>query len=1059
MFRQVRFWRMVVLFTAFSLWAPALSAGERVVVHMGNGDQIEGELLRRADGMVWLTVGGEVVSLSARRIKRIEGKTKGSGRTDLKKHGLYSTAKLPLRDMQSLVNEIGPAIVLVKTPSGLGTGWFCHPGGYVITNHHVVAGERTIRITMFPKEGKTLGRKVFRKVRIVALNAEMDLALLKIEEKLGVKVPQLVLGDSQKVKVGDKVFAIGNPLGLERSTSQGIISKVARNIGGRLFIQTTAPIAPGNSGGPLFNLRGEVLGVVSRGAIIFDGLGFAIPSDYVKEFLDHVESFAYDEDNPNTGVQYMEVPVSSTKGGLRFGKSDFIKVGHGLADLVLGDLNGDGVDEILFANNNKAEIGILWHRPRQAKRERRADDQDVNDLPRSERFVLETLPVASRVGALAVGDIDGDGRRDLVFHGDIDGLAVMSQQKDGKFAPPEKIDDLSVSGLPGAIRVVDLNADKRPDLFVLGQDRFSVYLAGQQRQDHPLNPALLSKVKSFELLDHDGDGNLDVLFFTQHGRFGAYLRLQGADGQFAEEVPLEVPISGPVRATHSGKKKAFVALDVGKNRVRKLRLRSDQSHRGWLSLPVGLSGKQELVVDMSNTDGKVGMEILSVDEQDHEYVLLKRHRGGFKATRSPAPEAVTTAKLHRDANGRQVVFTFSRKEQLFGASRLEKGQISFPRPIHTTGPVQLMQLERLKGLDGKSAEQAVLLWVEKRGTGYSVQMANADQAVAAMGRRDKGSIELSSKTLTFERSGKLEQGLPKRPVRLAFADFDGDRHLDLILFWAYSGKESLFLGKGQGRYVELLSEQGIVSREGDKAGLLVADLDGDGHTDVLQVKPGFVRVLKVDKAGKLYVAAQHNWRHGQLKHFDRMPGKKDRGRFMAVDGKQAYVVRLSPRGGRFLVEERMDLSGLDLSSILVGDVDGDGAADLVGVGTGNLLVRVNGGTRPRMVAELLLNANLSHHSFFKLHSADLDGDHSDELLLFDARRAILEILKAGRGGKLKTIFRHPLYDKHLSKRARMGGKKGGQQPRAVATGDVDGNGKVDMIFLMQDRVAIYLQDK
>ena len=71
----------------------------------------------------------------------------------------------------------------------------------------------------------------------------------------------------------------------------------------------------------------------------------------------------------------------------------------------------------------------------------------------------------------------------------------------------------------------------------------------------------------------------------------------------------------------------------------------------------------------------------------------------------------------------------------------------------------------------------------------------------------------------------------------------------------------------------------------------------------------------------------------------------------------------------------------------------------------------------------------------------------------------MEILKGGKGGKLKTIFRHPLYDKHLSKRARMGGKKAGQQPRAVATGDVDGNGKVDMIFLMQDRVAIYLQDK
>ena len=99
---------------------------------------------------------------------------------------------------------------------------------------------------------------------------------------------------SAAVREGDTAFTIGNPLGLERSTAQGMVSKVNRNFSGRLYIQTTAPISPGNSGGPLFNDRGEIVGVINMGYMYRDGLNFAIPSTYVKEFLDNVDAFAFD---------------------------------------------------------------------------------------------------------------------------------------------------------------------------------------------------------------------------------------------------------------------------------------------------------------------------------------------------------------------------------------------------------------------------------------------------------------------------------------------------------------------------------------------------------------------------------------------------------------------------------------------------------------------------------------------------------------------------------------------------------------------------------------------
>ena len=134
--------------------------------------------------------------------------------------------------------------------------------GYVVTNDHVVAGERVVSITQFRKRGNELVKDNFDNVRIVATGGNIDLALLKIEGQAKNKTfPSVPLGNSSELRQGERVFAIGSPLGLERSVSEGIVSLRNRIIQSRLHIQTTAEISPGNSGGPLFNYRGQVVGV------------------------------------------------------------------------------------------------------------------------------------------------------------------------------------------------------------------------------------------------------------------------------------------------------------------------------------------------------------------------------------------------------------------------------------------------------------------------------------------------------------------------------------------------------------------------------------------------------------------------------------------------------------------------------------------------------------------------------------------------------------------------------------------------------------------------------
>lgn len=161
--------------------------------------------------------------------------------------------------------------------------------GFVITNFHVIQNAQAIEVTL--KDG----RKYSAEPLGVAPN--LDLAVLKIGAK---GLPTLPLGDSKKLEVGDYVVAIGNPFGLGQTVTSGIVSATDRPLGqgdSRRFIQTDAPINPGNSGGALINLHGELIGINSA---LFSpsqsesgagnvGIGFAIPSDVVKQVLAEAE--------------------------------------------------------------------------------------------------------------------------------------------------------------------------------------------------------------------------------------------------------------------------------------------------------------------------------------------------------------------------------------------------------------------------------------------------------------------------------------------------------------------------------------------------------------------------------------------------------------------------------------------------------------------------------------------------------------------------------------------------------------------------------------------------
>ena len=170
---------------------------------------------------------------------------------------------------------------------GLGTGFIINEDGYILTNNHVIEHATLIKISLLDDE-------TIYDARVVGVDKKMDLALLKI--KVDKKLSFAYLGDSDKLRVGDWVVAIGNPFGLQHTVTAGIVSAKGRkdiinSKGYYNFIQTDASINPGNSGGPLFDINGNVVGINTAIASSGQGIGFAIPINMVKGVVEQLIKF------------------------------------------------------------------------------------------------------------------------------------------------------------------------------------------------------------------------------------------------------------------------------------------------------------------------------------------------------------------------------------------------------------------------------------------------------------------------------------------------------------------------------------------------------------------------------------------------------------------------------------------------------------------------------------------------------------------------------------------------------------------------------------------------
>jgi len=188
-------------------------------------------------------------------------------------------------DFSGIIEDAIKSVVTIRTDISQGTGFIIDSEGYIVTNYHVMQNARSAGIYTY--DGET------HQVNLIGYNQKFDIALLKIDGEYD----RLRLADSDDIQIGEKVIAIGNPLGLQFSVSEGIVSAVHRPGINEVeaYIQTDAALNPGNSGGPLINKKGKVIGINNFKIGSGENLGFALESNYIEDIINEISTQVLNE--------------------------------------------------------------------------------------------------------------------------------------------------------------------------------------------------------------------------------------------------------------------------------------------------------------------------------------------------------------------------------------------------------------------------------------------------------------------------------------------------------------------------------------------------------------------------------------------------------------------------------------------------------------------------------------------------------------------------------------------------------------------------------------------
>jgi hypothetical protein len=738
---------------------------------------------------------------------------------------------------------------------------------------------------------------------------------------------------------------------------------------------------------------------------------------------------------------------------------EFYPIDDGIGSLHAADIDGDGLNDIIVVNNLRSKINLLYNQT--GKTNSVADAApprklELNELPPDARFRIDSIPVDEHISAMVVADLNGDGKPDIAFYGDGKDLEIIYNQGTNGWSEPKRwhIEDGQMEA--NALAEGDLNGDGRDDLVLLGDNGAFYFLP--QNADHtfgePQKISYSGTPKAVQIVDVDGDGKNDLLLVDFDSPTPIRFRLQNSAGQLGPEIYFKMPpfrsfcvdnlentatnyvvtiaqSSGRAQVSEFTKNPGEIlsgAFRKGQFQILPLN-KTDAAQRGLLWADVNGDGRPDLLV--------------AEPESGQLSVYLQNADGSLAPPKIFPTLAGVTQIAVSDWNndGTPEIFLLSGDENAVGVTQFDKnGRLPFPT---------------LLPLDGKPLVMAVGA-LKPRGKPVLAMILDKDGQRSLVTRTADGKMK----------SQKLSDSFKSNPVTLAIQDVNQDGLADLVVLIPYE-KIKVLLQKSGGDFDEedVDPPGGAI----DQPWLASADVDGDGKPELLLPQKNFVRAVVLEREAKVQGSTnQPDWTFRVKDQINGAEsdsriigatairnGTNSVPSIFLLDAEHKQLTLCErDTNGVWQIVRNVDLPVTDFSAIQPVALGGTNVQSVAFLGENSVAWLPLAGDVWDLTVLDGYETPIKDGYLNDVVAGDLDSSGRKQLVFMETAKNYLDLVRFDSNHKLVPGDRWQVFEQHTFR----GSDNAVPEPREALVADVTGDKKNDLIVIVHDRILVYPQE-
>ena len=737
---------------------------------------------------------------------------------------------------------------------------------------------------------------------------------------------------------------------------------------------------------------------------------------------------------------------------------EFFPIDDGIGSLHAADLDGDGLNDLVVVNNLRSKINLLYNQTGKTNQAavKPARKLDLNELPPDSRFRIDSIPVDEHIAAMVVADLNGDGKPDIAFYGDGKDLEIIYNQGTNGWSEPKRwhIEDGQMG--PNALADGDLNGDGRDDLVLLG-DSGAVYFLSQNA-DHafgePQKISYSGTPKAVQIVDVDGDGKNDLLLVDFDSPTPIRFRLQNSGGQLGPEIYFKMP---PIRSFYvdnlENTAKNYVvtiAQSSGRAQISQFTKKPGEILSGTFRkgqfqiLPLNKTDAAQRGLLWADVNGDGRPDLLVAEPESGQLSVYLQNADGSLAPPKTFPTLAGVTQIavsDWNNDGVPEIFLLSRDENAIGMTQFDKnGRLPFPTLIPLDGKPLVMAVGALK--PGAKPVLAVILDKD--------------------GQRSLVTRTADGKT----KSQRLSDSFKSNPTTLAIQDVNQDGLADLVALIPYE-KIKVLLQKPGGDFDEedVDPPGGAI----DQPWLASADVDGDGKPELLLPQKNFVRAVVLEREAKIQGSTnQPEWTFRVKDQINGAEsdsritgatavrnGKNSVPSIFLLDAEHKQLTLCErDTNGVWQIVRNVDLPVTDFDAMESVALGGTNVQSVAFLGENSVAWLPLAGDVWDFTALDGYETPIKDGYLNDVVAGDLDNSGRKQLVFMETAKNYLDLVRFDSNHKLVPGDRWQVFEQHTFR----GRDNAVPEPREALVADVTGDKKNDLLVLVHDRILLYPQE-